>query len=423
MVLYKNSNYIFEGIVMRPFAPARHAQSIPRSGIRDVFDRADRVPGAISLCVGEPRHTAPDHVVDAACAAIRAGHTTYTNILGIDAFRGAAADYTTRVKGLAYDPSTEIQAVEGATLGLFLALKAVVDPGDEVIIPSPFFSSYEAEVLMCGGVPRMVVLDPRHDMHLNAADIENAVTDRTRAIIINSPGNPTWAVTSARELEDVAEVCLRHGIWAISDEVYHRFSFVPGMPTAPSIAAARGMRERTIIVDSLSKTFAMTGWRIGYILAPKTIIEQTSKIAELMHSSVNSMAQYAGTAALNGCDDAIGEMRAEYERSRALITRTVGRTPSLGLVPAEGAFYAFIDIRATGLDSETFSGRLLDECAVAVVPGTAFGREGAGFIRVSYAGDEHELHEAMDRLTRFAEEHASHPVPDAMDEDALGMTA
>ena len=402
-------------------AIAKHAQTIPRSGIRDVFDQVDRMPNAISLCVGEPSHTAPDHVVAAACRSIIAGHTTYTNILGIKEFRDAAAAYTRRIKGLVYDPDTEVQAVEGATVGLFLALKALIDPGDEVIIPSPFFSSYEAEVLMCGGIPRMVALDPRHAMHLNADDIEDAVTDHTRAIIINSPGNPTGAVTSAEELARIADVCERHGLWAISDEVYHRFSFIPGVPTAPSIAAVPGMRNRTIIVDSLSKTYAMTGWRIGYVLAPKDVIDQTGKIAELMHSSVNSMAQYAGTAALNGTDEAIDDMRAEYLGKRAIIEEAISHTPSLKLIPAEGAFYAFIDVRGTGLDCETFCRRLLHEHAVAVVPGTAFGPEGAGFIRLSYAGDERSLEEAMRRLARFSTSCASDV--HGIDGSTLGVTA
>ena len=384
-----------------------YAESIPRSGIRDVFDRVHDAPGAISLCVGEPRRTASPAVVDAACDSIRRGLTTYTDVLGIPGFRHAAADYTVRVKGLDYDPDHEIQAVEGATMGIFLALRAVVDPGDEVIIPSPFFPSYEASVLMCGGIPRMVRLSARHGMHLNAQDIERVIGPRTRAVIINSPGNPTGAVTTGKELSAIADVCIRHGLWAISDEVYHRFVFVPGMDSAPSIAAVPGMKGQTIIVDSLSKTFAMTGWRMGYLLAPAPIIEETAKIAELVHSSVNSMAQYGGIAALSGPDDDVRRMRDEYVKGRRIVVDGLAGCRLLRLIPSEGAFYAFVDVRPTGMDSSEFSRKLLDICGVAVVPGEAFGAEGAGFVRLSYAGDPGLLREGVRRLAAFADERAA----------------
>ena len=211
--------------------------------------------------------------------------------------------------------------------GLFLALESVVGTGDEVIIPSPFFTSYDAEVMLCGGRPVTVALRPEHGMRVNAADIEAAITPRTRAVIINSPGNPTGAVTSAAELARIAEVCKQHNIWAISDEVYHPFVFGETFgetlggeaAVAPSIAAVPGMKDRTIVVESLSKTYAMTGWRIGYLLAPEAVIEQTGKIAELMHSSVNSLAQYAGVAALAGPQDHVAAMREEYRAKRQIV--------------------------------------------------------------------------------------------------------
>lgn len=412
---------------MQPMVrPALSDQSVrvPRSGIRDVFDRVEQRPDAISLCVGEPSATAAPHIVEAACRSIREGHTHYTNVLGIEPFRKAVADYTSRVKGLDYDPDHEIQAVDGATIGLYLALKAVVDPGDEVIIPSPFFTSYDAEVMMCGGVPVTVALRPENRMRLNADDIEAAITPRTRAIIINSPGNPSGAVTPADELARIAEVCRRHGIWAISDEVYHPFVFdandaadgvvagaaddaaddaADGAAVAPSIAAVPGMHEHTIVVESLSKTFAMTGWRIGYLLAPERVIEQTAKMAELMHSSVNSTAQYAAVAALTGPQDHVAAMREEYRAKRGIVIDAFAGCEALRLVPPQGAFYAFVDVRATGLGSQDFARRLLDECGVAVVPGEAFGAEGAGFVRLSYAGDADELREGVRRMRVFAE--------------------
>ena len=332
-------------------------------------------------------------------------------MLGIPEYRKAVADYSACVKGLTYDPETEIQAVDGATIGLFLALKAVVGTGDEVIIPSPFFTSYDAEVMLCGGRPVTVALRPEHGMRVNAADIEAAITPRTRAVIINSPGNPTGAVTSAAELARIAEVCKQHNIWAISDEVYHPFVFGETFgetlggeaAVAPSIAAVPGMKERTIVVESLSKTYAMTGWRIGYLLAPEAVIEQTGKIAELMHSSVNSLAQYAGVAALAGPQDNVAAMREEYRAKRQIVLDGLAGCPVLRLIEPQGAFYAFVDVRLTGLDSGEFADRLLDEERVAVVPGEAFGEEGRGFVRLSYAGDADELREGVARLRAFAE--------------------
>ncbi len=409
---------------------SQSALDIPRSGIRDVFDRVDAVPDAISLCVGEPSDTAAPHIVEAACASMRNGQTKYTNILGIEEFRTAVARYSAEVKGLRYDPRAEIQAVDGATMGLFLALKTVVGPGDEVIIPSPFFTSYDAEVMLCGADVVTVPLRAQHHMQLNADDIERAITPRTKAVILNSPGNPSGAVTPAEELRRIAVVCIRHDIWAISDEVYHPYVFgsaanpvvpsaqanpvVPSpqeaaltaaMPAAPSIAGIPGMKERTIVVESLSKTFAMTGWRIGYLLAPDAVIEQTAKIAELMHSSVNATAQYGAVAALTGPRDHIESMRRHYDHNRSIVLNALRETNGLNAIDPQGAFYAFVDIRRTGMDSETFSTRLLHDEHVAVVPGNAFGAVGEGFIRLSYAGDTQELTEAMMRLRRFAATH------------------
>ena len=390
---------------------AASALAIPRSGIRDIFDRVERVPDAISFAVGEPGETAAPHIVEAGCRAIMDGDTHYTNVLGTEAFREAAAGYTRRIKGLDYDQSCEIQAIDGATIGLYLALKAVIDPGDEVLIPSPYFTSYDAEVMLCGGAIRTVPLRPEHGMRLNARDIEAAISPRTRAIILNSPGNPTGAVTPMDELERIGEVCARHGIWAISDEVYHPFVFgdedLHGPDcigsTAPSIAAAPGMRGRTIVVESLSKTFAMTGWRIGYLLAPHAVIEQTSKIAELMHSSVNSVAMAAGVAALDGPMDHVIAMKHHYAENRRIILNELAGCPVLSPITPEGAFYVFVDVRATGLDDVTFCHRLLDEEKVAAVPGSAFGTAGAGFVRLSYAGPIEPTREGARRMRRFAE--------------------
>lgn len=383
------------------------AQHTPRSGIRDVFDACEQVPDAISLALGEPAESVPARAARAAVAAIRRGETHYTDVLGLPELRRAAADYTRRAKGLDYDPETEIQAVPGATFGLYLALRALLDPGDEVIIPSPHFTSYDAQVLLCEGRPVYVPLRPENGMRLDAEDIAAAVTPRTKVVIINSPGNPSGAVTGADELERIARVCVEHGLWAISDEVYHAFvygSTVTGPhAVAPSIAARTGMRERTIIVESLSKTYAMTGWRIGYLAAPAGLIAETAKIAELVHSSNNTPAQHAGRAALDGLDADVERMRLAYDRRRRIVLAALAGSRTLRAPAPEGAFYAFIDVRGTGMPSAEFSRRLLAEQHVAVVPGEAFGAAGSGFVRASYAGDPDDIREGMRRLVAFAD--------------------
>lgn len=382
------------------------ALTAPRSGIRDVFERAEAVPHVISLAIGEPSESAPAHVVRAGCAAIEEGRTRYTDVLGIPEYRRAVSEYSRRTKGLVYDPEREVQATPGATLGIYMALRVLLDPGDEVIVCSPGFTSYGAQVMLCQGRVVEVPLRPENGMRMDADDVARAITSRTKAVIVNSPGNPTGAVTPAAELARIAQVCLEHGVWAISDEVYHPFVFPDregaGAGSAPSIAAVPGMRDRTIVIDSLSKTYAMTGWRIGYLLAPAHVVAETSKVAEQINSSNNAPAQYAGVAALDGLQDQVVRMREEYARKREVVVAAVQACPALSMMPPGGAFYAFVDVRGTGLGSEEFAARLLAEEAVAVVPGEAFGEAGRGFVRVSYAGDAAELGEGVRRLVAFA---------------------
>mgnify|MGYP000299646219 CR=1 FL=1 len=400
----------------KPASLSAEALNIPRSGIRDVFDRVERVPDAISLTVGEPSATAAPHIVAAACEAAQAGRTRYTNVLGVPEYRKAVADYSARVKGLTYDPETEIQAVDGATIGLFLALKAVVGTGDEVIIPSPFFTSYDAEVMLCGGRPVTVALRPEHGMRVNAADIEAAITPRTRAVIINSPGNPTGAVTSAAELARIAEVCKQHNIWAISDEVYHPFVFGETFgetlggeaAVAPSIAAVPGMKDRTIVVESLSKTYAMTGWRIGYALCAAPIAKAMANYLSHSTGAPGTMCQCAAIEALSGPQDEVEQMRQVFEQRRDLIVSRINAMPYVSCLKPSGAFYVMVNLeKAIGkqIDGQTirngddFAKLLLEKSLVAVVPGIGFGAP--NFMRLSYAISTENIETGMDRLEAF----------------------
>lgn len=386
---------------------SRLALTTPRSMIRDVFDKAARTPGVISLALGEPSTTATDHVVRAGIEAIRAGHTHYTDVLGIPEYRDSVADYTRRVKGLSYDPGTEIHATPGAALALYLALRVVLDPGDEVAVFTPSFGTYEAQVILSGASPVRVPLRPEVGMRMEAGELERALTPRTRAVILNSPGNPTGAVTDAHELARIAAVCRAHDLWAISDEVYHPFVFDTGqvdrIVPAPSIAACPGMRERTIVVDSLSKVFAMTGWRIGHLLAPHRVIVESSKLAEQMNSSLNAPAQYAGAAALAGPLDHVIRMRSQYEGTRDVVVDLLRDHPLLRVNSSMGAFFALVDVRGTGLTGGEFADRLLDQEHVAVVPGEAFGPGGNGFVRLSFAGDRADVTRGVERMAHFAD--------------------
>ena len=381
-------------------ALSQHSLSVPRSA-SGTYSTGSSTCLTQSRCAwANPRATAAPHIVEAACRSIREGHTTYTNVLGIEPFREAVAAYSEKVKGLRYDVDTEIQAVDGATIGLFLAMKALLDAGDEVILPSPYFTSYDAEALMCGGVPVPVALKPEHQMRLNADDIEAAITPRTKAVLLNSPGNPSGAVTPLSELERIADVCIRHDIWAISDEVYHPFVFDGSASIAPSIAAVDGMHERTVVVESLSKTFAMTGWRMGYVCGPAPILQQMLKLHQFGIMSAPTTSQYAAIEAMRNGDVDIEKMRDEYDGRRRYLVEGLRRI-GLPCFEPKGAFYVFPDIRGTGLTSDEFCERFLMEEKVAVISGAAFGPGGEGFIRCCYATSMKDIAEALTRMDNF----------------------
>lgn len=379
------------------------AMRTPRSGIRDVFDEAGKITDVISLAIGEPSDTASNVVARAGENAIEIGDTHYTDVLGSDDFREVAADYERAARDLVYDPKTEICAVPGATYGLFLSMRVLLDPGDEVIVCTPAFPAYDAQVLLCGAKPVHVQLRPEHQMHYAAEDIKAAITPHTRAIVINSPGNPTGAVTSYQELAEIAQLCVANDLWAISDEVYHPFVYDPAMRSAPSIAAVPGMHERTVVVESMSKSFGMTGWRIGYLLGPEDFIDRASEIAESLHSSVNTPALRAATQALSHPQLDIASRRNSSSAKRELVLNALGDSSVLKPMKPEGALYVLVDVSATGLSDVRFSSRLLHDAHVAVVPGEAFSDTTQRFVRVSYAGDAESIEEGVLKMRQFAQ--------------------
>ena len=277
-----------------------------------------------------------------------------------------------------------------------------MNPGDEVIIPTPCWVSYPEIVRIVGGVPVLVQGDVKKGFVTEAEDLAPYVTERTKALILNSPNNPNGCIWNREQLAGIAKLAVEKGFYVVSDEIYEKLIY-DGEEHVSIASLDEDIFRQTIVINGVSKTYAMTGWRIGYLLAPEAVIEQTGKIAELMHSSVNSLAQYAGVAALAGPQDNVAAMREEYRAKRQIVLDGLAGCPVLRLIEPQGAFYAFVDVRLTGLDSGEFADRLLDEERVAVVPGEAFGEEGRGFVRLSYAGDADELREGVARLRAFAE--------------------
>jgi aminotransferase len=385
---------------MRNFV-SRRVQAIPPSGIRRFFDIAAAMDDVISLGIGEPDFVTPAPILQAGVRALQSGKTHYTSNDGTLAFRQALSRHLERLYGLSYDPETELLATVGVSEGLYLALTAIVNQGDEVIVPEPCFVSYVPEVILAGGTPVTIETRVEDGFQVTGEELEAAVTGRTKAIILGYPNNPTGAVMSRQRLGEVAAVAERHDLLVISDEIYDQLVYGVEHTSFPTIPR---MHERTILLGGMSKSYAMTGWRIGYAAAPAKIMEALRKVHQYTIMSAPTTAQLAATEALSQGEKAVLAMVEEYDRRRRLIVRGLNE---LGLTCFEphGAFYAFPSVQATGMDEHAFAEALLQEEQVAVVPGSAFGWCGAGFVRCSYATAYEEIEEAMVRMERFMRRH------------------
>jgi aminotransferase len=385
---------------MRHFV-AKKIEKVPPSGIRRFFDIAATMDDVISLGIGEPDFDTPPAVVRAGIRSLEEGETHYTSNSGISELRVALADHLERLYGLRYDPDTELLVTVGVSEALYLALAATMDHGDEVIVPEPCFVSYNAEVIFAGGVPVNVCTSAENDFQVRSSQIEEVITDKTKALLLGYPNNPTGAVMSREGLLDVALLAQEHDLLVISDEIYDRLVY--GVEHT-CFASLPNMRQRTILLGGFSKSYAMTGWRIGYAAAPVEILAAMRKVHQYTIMSAPTIAQYAALEALQHGEEAVQEMRARYDRRRRLI---VDGLNSIGLTCFEpkGAFYAFPSIAVTGMNDEEFSERLLQEERVACVPGTAFGACGAGHVRCSYATSYNQIEQALERLARFAQRH------------------
>ncbi|GIV59129.1 aminotransferase class I/II-fold pyridoxal phosphate-dependent enzyme [Rhodocaloribacter litoris] len=381
---------------------AERVRRVPPSGIRRFFDIAATMEGVISLGIGEPDFVSPAPIVDAGIASLREGKTGYTSNAGLLELREAiAADLEARY-GVSYDPATEILVTVGVSEALQLAMLALLDPGDEILIPEPCFVSYGPTAVFAGGKVVYVPTFAEHDFQVTAADLAARITPRTKVLFLSYPNNPTGAVLRRAVLEEIAEVVVEHDLLVLSDEIYDRLvygaAYEQGHTCLPSIPA---LRDRTVLLGGFSKGYAMTGWRIGYVCAPEPVYRAMYKLHQYIIMSAPTMAQYGALAGLRHCQEDVERMRQAYDRRRRLIVDGL-RAAGLPTFEPEGAFYCFPDIRSTGLTSEEFAQKLLQEERVAVVPGDAFGPSGAGYVRCSYATALEKIEEAVVRITRFA---------------------
>jgi len=380
---------------------SKRVNQISPSGIRRFFDLLASIDGVISLGVGEPDFVTPWHIREAAIHSLEKGYTMYTSNSGMPELRHELSQYLKNTYNLEYDPNGELLITVGVSEALDLVMRSIINPGDEVIIPDPCYVSYDSNVILSGGTPVMVPTRREDNFEINAADIERRITNKTKAILIGYPANPTGAVMPRDKLSQIAELAHHHRLLVISDEIYARLVY--GVEHT-CFAALPEMRENTVLLSGLSKSHAMTGWRIGYAAANKEIIAAMTKIHQYTIMCAPTMAQIAAIEALKSGEDDVAEMVEDYNRRRLVM---VNRLNEIGLSCFEprGAFYAFPSVNSTGMNSEEFAEKLLIEEKVAVVPGTAFGQCGEGYVRCCYATSLDDIEEALSRMKRFVDRH------------------
>jgi len=381
---------------MRNFV-ADTIRDLPPSGIRRFFDVAAEMDDVISLGVGEPDFVTPKPITNAAIDSLEQGKTMYTANAGMMELRQEISNYMKKF-GLSYDPAKQVLVTVGASEDIDISMRAILNPGDEVLLIEPCFVAYKPCVIMAGGVPVTIKTSAENDFKVTAADIEAKLTSKTKAILIGYPSNPTGAILPQEELEKIADVLRDKDLIVISDEIYSELTY--GDKPHVSIASLPGMAEKTVVINGFSKSFAMTGWRLGFACGPVEIIAAMTKIHQYVLMCAPTMSQYAGLEALKSGAPSVATMKAQYDERRTFL---LGELRALGMdcFEAKGAFYLFPSIKAFGLTSEEFCNRLLQEQRLAVVPGTAFGECGEGHVRISYAYSVENLKEALVRLKRF----------------------
>ncbi|MFZ4682124.1 MAG: pyridoxal phosphate-dependent aminotransferase [Terrimicrobiaceae bacterium] len=382
-------------------AIADHVRDIPRSGIRDFFEVVQTMGDVISLGIGEPDFATPWHIREAAIYSLEKGRTGYSSNLGLPRLRRAVSDYVQSHFGVRYDPLSEVLVSVGVSEAIDIALRALLNPGDEVIYHEPCYVSYAPSIVLARGVARAVATRSEDNFVLRATDLEKVITPRTKVLMMNFPTNPTGATMPPEELEKIAALCVKHNLVVMTDEIYSELTY--DAAAHPSIALLPGMRERTVLLHGVSKAFAMTGWRIGFACAPQELIEAMMKIHQYAILCAPIMSQEAAIEALDRGEESMLKMRREYELRRNYIVRGLNEI-GLECFKPHGAFYVFPKITGTGLSSREFSLRLLREKKVAVVPGSAFGPSGEGHVRCSYATALDQIKIAVERIGEFCQE-------------------
>ena len=379
----------------------RRIQEVKPSGIRRFFDILEEMKDAISLGVGEPDFVTPWHIRDAGIYSLEKGFTKYTSNAGMAELRREIANYLRRRFDLSYDYTSQVLVTVGGSEAIDMCIRTLVQPGDEVIIPEPCFVCYEPITTLSGGVPVHVACHQEDEFRLRADALKAAITPRTKLLIMPFPNNPTGAVMEREDLEAIAEVLRGTDIMVLSDEIYAELNY--GLQNHVSIATLPGMAERTVVVNGFSKTYAMTGWRLGYACGPAPIIKIMTKIHQSAIMSAPTTSQYAAITALKDCDGEIERMRNEYNMRRRLVVKSFNDM-GLSCFEPRGAFYAFPCIKSSGMTSEEFCTKLLEQKHVAIIPGNAFGASGEGYARVSYAYSVEHLMEALRRIREFLSE-------------------
>ena len=371
------------------------------SPIRRIYEKAITMDDIIFFSIGEPDFKTPDAVIETAVASMRAGETHYTSNAGIADLRAAVSENLLSYDRVSYDPDGEICVTSGGMEALLLSLLATIDPGDEVILADPSYTNYKDQILIAKGVPVFVSVREEDGFNFRPDDLRCAITEKTRVIMLNTPANPTGGVAGEPLLREIAKIAEEHDLIILFDEVY-KYLFYGNEPFF-SIARIPGMKERTLIIDSTSKTYAMTGWRCGWIAGPRRIVSNIPKIQENVCSCVPAFVQRGAAYALRNCAEDVAAMNRQYRARRDAIYEGINAIPRLSAVLPNGAFYLFVNIQKTGLTSEEFAMRLLEEGHVARAPGSAFGPSGEGFVRISYATSLENIAEGLRRIRAFTE--------------------
>ena len=383
---------------MKPLSSIAHMKPSP---IRKIYEKAILMDDVIFFSLGEPDFTTPSGVIETAVTSLRNGETHYTPNAGIPELRAAIAENIAEYDRVSYSPS-EIAVTSGGMEALTLALLTLLEPGDEVILSDPSYTNYKDQIEIAKGVPRFVTVHEKDRFNLTPEGVRAAITDKTKVLMINSPCNPTGAVAPESLLKELAAIAVEHDLYVLFDEVYKYLYY--DVDPFYNIARISGMRERTLLIDSCSKTYAMTGWRVGWIAGPENIVSNIPKIQENICSCVPAFVQKGAAHALRFCQADIDRMNAQYRKRRDLIYEGINAIPGLGAVLPDGAFYLFVNIKETGLSSEEFALKLLEEARVALSPGSAFGPSGEGFVRMSYSTSIENIEEGLRRIRTWMQE-------------------